>query len=178
MQKLALEGKPTHTNSLGMQFVRIEPGSFMMGSEDASLSDELIEGKAHLRDGDWDEKPGHQVTLTTPFYIGIFQVTNAQYAAFDPTHRDLQSLQNVGFSQKSDEAVVFVDWHDATRFCEWLSEKRDCRIGYRLKRNGNMSVEQEQRRIFIPEIHCHQNFIKTSAKVGIPMLDGVVVQKK
>ena len=89
MQKLAFEGKPIHTNSLGMQFVRIEPGSFMMGSENPSLSDELTEGKAHLRDGDWDERPVHQVTLTTPFYMGVFQVTNAQYAAFDPTHREL-----------------------------------------------------------------------------------------
>ena len=130
MQKLAIEGKPTHTNSLGMQLVRIEPGSFMMGSENASLSDELTAGKTYLRDGDYDEQPVHQVTLTTPFYIGSFQVTNAQYAAFDPTHRELPSLQNVGFSQDDDEAVVFVDWHDATRFCEWLSEKEG--LPYRL----------------------------------------------
>ena len=130
MQKLAFEGKPTGTNSLGMQFVRIEPGSFMMGSENVSLSDELTEGKAHLRDGDWDERPVHQVTLTTPFYIGVFQVTNVQYEAFDPTHRELPSLQNTGFSLEDDEAVVFVDWHDATRFCEWLSEKEG--LPYRL----------------------------------------------
>ena len=48
MQRLAIEGK-THTNSLDMQFVRIEPGTFMMGSENASLSDELTAGKAYLR---------------------------------------------------------------------------------------------------------------------------------
>ena len=72
----------------------------------------------------------HEVRLSTPFYIGIYQVTNAQYAAFDPTHRELPSLQNVGFSQDDDEAVVFVDWHDATRFCEWLSEKEG--LPYRL----------------------------------------------
>ena len=129
MQKLGIEGQ-THTNSLGMQFVRIEPGNFMMGSENASLSDELTANKPHLRDGDWDEQPVHQVTLTTPFYIGIFQVTNAQYAAFNPKHSDLKSLQNVGFSRDDDEAVVFVDWHDATRFCEWLSEKEG--LPYRL----------------------------------------------
>ena len=129
MQELAIKGQ-THTNSLGMQFARIEPGSFMMGSENASLSDELTGGKAHLRDGDWDEHPVHEVTLSTPFYIGIYQVTNAQYAAFDPTHRELPSLQDVGFSRDDDEAVVFVDWHDATRFCEWLSEKEG--LPYRL----------------------------------------------
>ena len=130
MQKLAIEGQ-THTNAIGMQFVRIEPGTFTMGSEDAALSDELIgESRPHLRDGDWDEQPVHQVTLTTPFYIGVFQVTNAQYEMFNPAHRELDSLQNVGFSREDDEAVVFVDWHDATRFCEWLSEKEG--LPYRL----------------------------------------------
>ncbi|RKU22924.1 glycoside hydrolase [Candidatus Poribacteria bacterium] len=128
MQKLA-EGQ-THTNSIGMRFVRIEPGTFTMGSENAALSDELTDGKAHLRDGDWDEQPVHQVTLTMPFYIGIFQVTNAQYETYDPTHRALKSFQNTGFSKEDDEAVVFVDWHDATRFCEWLSEEEG--LPYRL----------------------------------------------
>ena len=137
MQKLAIEGE-THTNSLGMQLVRIEPGTFTMGSEHASLSDELIAGKAYLRDGDSDEKPVHQVTLTTPFYIGIFQVTNAQYEEFQPEHSESRGLPNMGsqassymgFSQDDDEAVVFIDWHDANRFCEWLSEKEG--LPYRL----------------------------------------------
>lgn len=130
VQTLAIEGK-TYTNSIGMPFVRIEPGSFLMGSENAQLSDELTDGKAHLRDGDWDEHPVHQVTLSTPFYMGIFQVTNAQYEAFDPGHRHLRGLPNIGlqaapdigFSREDDEAVVFVNWHDAVRFCEWLSER-------------------------------------------------------
>ena len=128
MHKVVFDGQPTHTNSLGMQFVSIEPGTFMMGSENASLSDELTANKPHLRDGDWDEKPVHQVTLTTPFYIGVFQVTNTQYEAFEPTHSELRG--KLGFSEDDDEAVVFVDWHDATRFCEWLSEKEG--LPYRL----------------------------------------------
>ena len=127
MQKSRIEGK-THTNSLGMEFVSIEPGTFTMGSENAALSDELTDGKAHLRDGDWDEKPGHRVTLTTPFYIGIFQVTNAQYEQFQPAHSKLRG--KLDFSQDDEEAVVFVDWHEATRFCEWLSEKEG--LPYRL----------------------------------------------
>ena len=111
----------TFTNTIGMQFVRIEPGTFMMGSEQANLADDVTAGKEYLRDGDWDEQPVHQVTLTTPFYIGIYQVTNAQYEEFEADHRDLRG--KLGFSKDDDEAVIFVDWHDATRFCEWLSEK-------------------------------------------------------
>lgn len=109
------------TNSIGMQFARIEPGVFMMGSADANLSDELTSDKEYLKDGDWDEQPVHQVSLSTAFHIGIYQVTNAQYEEFDPDHREQRG--KVGFSKDDDEAVVFVDWHDATRFCEWLSEK-------------------------------------------------------
>ena len=127
MQQQTLQDK-TFTNSIGMQFVRIEPGTFMMGSEKANLADELIAGKEYLRDGDWDEQPVHQVTLSTPFYIGIFQVTNAQYEEFQSDHSELRG--KLGFSQDDDEAVVFVDWHDATRFCEWLSKKEG--LPYRL----------------------------------------------
>ena len=118
----------TFTNSIGMQFVRIESGTYMMGSADANLSDELTLGKEYLKDGDWDEQPVHQVTLSTPFHIGIHQVTNAQYEEFDPSHHEQRG--KIGFSKDDDEAVVFVDWHDATRFCQWLSEKEG--LPYRL----------------------------------------------
>lgn len=118
----------TFTNSIGMQFVRIKPGTFTMGTADANLADELTSGKEYLKDGDWDEQPVHQVTLSTPFQIGINQVTNVQYEEFNPTHRELRG--KIGFSQEDDEAVVFVDWHDATRFCEWLSKKEG--LPYRL----------------------------------------------
>jgi formylglycine-generating enzyme required for sulfatase activity len=48
-----------------MDFVLIRPGSFMMGSEN----------------GDTDEKPVHQVTITRPFYMGIYEVRQAQWRA-------------------------------------------------------------------------------------------------
>lgn len=120
MQKQTIQ-EQSFTNSIGMELVRVEPGVFMMGSADANLSDELTAGKEYLKDGDWDEQPIHQVTLSTPFHIGIYQVTNAQYEEFEPTHRELRG--KIGFSQDDDETVVFVDWHDAVRFCKWLSEK-------------------------------------------------------
>ncbi len=45
---------PAISNSIGMQFVLVQPGTFQMGSDD----------------GDSDEKPVHTVTITKPFYIG------------------------------------------------------------------------------------------------------------
>ena len=93
-------------NSIGMKFVRIEPGSFLMGQEEG---------------GDWDERPVHKVNITRPFCMAVTEVTNAQYEKFDPEHRKLRG--KLGFSRDDDEAVVFVSWDDANRFCEWLSKK-------------------------------------------------------
>ena len=104
---------PSHVNSLEMALARIEPGTFLMGSAEG---------------GDFDERPVHRVTIARPFYMGTCEVANAQYEAFDPEHRKLRG--KLGFSQEDDEAVVFVGWHDAVRFCRWLSEKEG--LPYRL----------------------------------------------
>jgi formylglycine-generating enzyme len=98
-------GEETVTNSLGMKMVRVEAGSFTMGSED----------------GDWDERPAHTVTISRPFFLAATEVTNAQYEQFDPQHKHLRG--KLGFSREDDEAVVFVSWHDAVDFCKWLSLK-------------------------------------------------------
>ncbi|MFV1966547.1 MAG: SUMF1/EgtB/PvdO family nonheme iron enzyme, partial [Pirellulaceae bacterium] len=88
-----------------MKLVRIEPGSFMMGSTD----------------GDWDERPAHKVTISRPFYMGVTEVTNAQYEPFDPQHERMRG--KLGFSRDDTEAVVFVSWKDSVAFCNWLSVK-------------------------------------------------------
>ena len=46
---------------------RIEPGTFMMGSPKEEL-------------GHRDDEALHEVTLTQPFYVGVFQVTQKQYS--------------------------------------------------------------------------------------------------
>jgi formylglycine-generating enzyme required for sulfatase activity len=94
------------TNSIGMRFARIEPGRFMMGQE---------------KDGDWDERPVHKVTISKPFYMAVTEVTNAQYEQFDPRHKELRGKR--GLSKEDNEAVIFVSWQEAVKFCEWLSQK-------------------------------------------------------
>lgn len=95
-----------HVNSIGTELVRIEPGSFVMGTPEG---------------GDFDERPVHKVAISRPFLMGATEVTNAQYERFDPGHKRLRG--KLGFSKEDDEAVVFVSWRDAVRFCRWLSEK-------------------------------------------------------
>lgn len=56
-------------NSLGMEFVLIEPGSFLMGSP-------------ATESGRWDDEgPVHEVTLSEPFYMGKYEVTQGQWEA-------------------------------------------------------------------------------------------------
>ncbi len=95
----------TVTNSLGMKLVRIEPGTFRMGSDE----------------GDFDERPAHTVRITRPVRMATTEVTNAQYEQFDPNHRRLRGRG--GFSKADGEAVVCVSWHDAAAFCRWLAER-------------------------------------------------------
>lgn len=125
----------TFTNSIGMRFVRIEPGAFMMGHEgrlpDAVLNVTDADGERKVwlpENGDYDERPVHRVTITRPFYLGIYEVTNEQYEQFDPLHAHLRG--KFGFSIDHDEAVVSVSWHEAAAFCEWLSRKEG--LPYRL----------------------------------------------
>lgn len=94
-------------NSLGMTLISVPAGAFYMGSE---------------RDGkEVDESPVHRVTLSAPFRMAATEVTNAQYEAFDPQHKQLRGKR--GFSTQDEEAVVFVNYQQANAFCAWLSKK-------------------------------------------------------
>ncbi len=116
------EGK-TFTNSIGMKMVWIGSGRFAMGAEPGP--DVLTRG---YQGPDWDESPVHQVTLDRPFHMAATEVTNAQYELFDPNHARFRGT--AGLARVDDDAVVFVSWDDAHRFCRWLSEKE--KLPYRL----------------------------------------------
>jgi len=90
-----------------LKMVRVQAGSFVMGASEAKH--------------DFDEVPAHRVRISQAFSVGATEVTNAQYEEFDPSHRQLRG--KLGFSKADDEAVVFVSWHDAVRYTEWLSKK-------------------------------------------------------
>ena len=55
------------------------------------------------------------------FRMSATEITNAQYEAFDPAHKELRGYE--GFSLADDEAVIMVSWEDAVAYCEWLSHK-------------------------------------------------------
>jgi formylglycine-generating enzyme required for sulfatase activity len=102
------------TSGITMQLVRIPAGKFVMGS----------------RDGAADEAPRAVVNIDKPFWMGATEVTNAQYAAFDPDH-DTRYLDEHGkdhsvpgyIANHPDQPVARVSWREATAFCKWLSKR-------------------------------------------------------
>lgn len=118
----------TITNALGMALVPIGPGSFLMGQDGPRADYRMMAHPAKFDDADWDERPAHRVAITAPFHMAATEVTNDQYERFDPSHR-LQR-EDSRLSRAGDEAVINVSWHDAVKFCEWLSakEKRPYRL--------------------------------------------------
>jgi formylglycine-generating enzyme required for sulfatase activity len=98
------------TNSIGMKLRLIPAGSFMMG---AAPNDDQAQD---------EEKPQHRVEITKPFYIGVYEVTQAQYKAV--------MGESPSRFKGSDNPVEYVSWFDAKAFCRKLSEKEG--LAYRL----------------------------------------------
>jgi hypothetical protein len=71
--------------------------------------------------GYYDEKPVHHVTISKPFYISESEITIDQYTEFKKDHKDQEAYKPY---------VTGISWHEATAFCQWLSEKEG--INYRL----------------------------------------------
>lgn len=85
-----------------MDLVRISSGSFMMGTEST--------------DSIWLEpsRPVHQVTIRRDFYIGQYEVTQAQWSA-------VMGSNPSEFGNCDDCPVEQVSWEDAVEFCDILS---------------------------------------------------------
>ncbi len=105
-----------------MELVPIPAGVFLMGTD------------AWAGFAADDEYPQHLVDIPE-FYIGKYEVTNAQYAAFvEDTGRDAPDHWEADRvpSGKEDYPVVYVSWDDAVAFTEWLGEENETRMAFRL----------------------------------------------
>ncbi|MGC9356662.1 MAG: formylglycine-generating enzyme family protein, partial [Anaerolineae bacterium] len=72
-----------------------------------------------------NELPQHEVTLET-FEIGRYPVTNAEYAVFVKAtgHATPRHWHGGMFPEElADHPVVYVTWHDALAYAEWLRER-------------------------------------------------------
>ncbi|HEY5868890.1 MAG TPA: SUMF1/EgtB/PvdO family nonheme iron enzyme [Candidatus Tectomicrobia bacterium] len=98
----------TQRNSLGMELVRIHPGEFMMGAEK----------------GDSDEKPVRKVTISKPFYLGKYEVTQAQW-------QDVMGTNPSHFKGDPNRPVERVSWKMVQEFISKLNA-REGHSRYRL----------------------------------------------
>lgn len=88
-----------------LELVRVPAGEFLMGSRPAQDKDAMSV-----------EQPQHQVYVSE-FYVGKFEVTNAQYAAYARDEK-IQFDPPIG---RDNHPVVLVSWRHAVAFCRWLS---------------------------------------------------------
>lgn len=87
----------TYTNSIGMEFVLIPAGEFMMGSDN----------------GHNTAKPTHEVTIGNDFYLGKYEVTQGQW---------VEVMGNNPYKFKSNDTPVFaVSWNEAHEFINKLN---------------------------------------------------------
>ena len=96
------------TNSIGMTLVMIPKGTFMMGSPESE-------------EGRDEDEVQHEVTLSKDFYLGVTEVTQAQYQKVmgeNPSYFRGDKVQG----DSSSHPVEEVSWEDAVEFCERLSE--------------------------------------------------------
>ncbi len=103
----------------GMEMLWVPAGCFMMGTPP-----ELRE-----KEDDDDEGPVHRVCLDG-FWMGRYEVTNAQYRKFRPDHssgeyRVAGNAPKTYTLNEDKQPVVNVSWNDAMTFCKWLSDQTD-----------------------------------------------------
>ena len=95
------------TNRYGIELVYVPAGSFMMGAEN----------------GVADEKPVHRVTISEGFYIGMYEVTQAQWQAVVGS--------NPSYFKGENRPVEQVSWDDVQTFLQKLNAQNDGYV-YRL----------------------------------------------
>ena len=72
------------TNSLGMEFVQIPAGEFLMGSDETPerLAHDYPQYERRRLNALGDEAPVHRVRITQPFFMGRHEVTVGQFRQF------------------------------------------------------------------------------------------------
>lgn len=105
------------TNSIGMQFRLIHPGKFMMGD-----------------DSNGPLSPPREVTITKPFWLGIFPVTQEEYATIGKYAEEIgiqvgiNSGNGIYPSTHTGSMAMPVNgitWYEAVEFCNILSRREN-----------------------------------------------------
>ena len=99
-EKLADESN--YTNSIGLEFVKLPEGEFMMGSP--SDEEEILS----------NENPVHKVTIENSYYLSKYEVTQEQWKSV--------MGNNPSYFKGDDLPVESVSWYDVQKFINKLNE--------------------------------------------------------
>jgi formylglycine-generating enzyme required for sulfatase activity len=112
---------------VSMKLVHIPAGKFKMGNHDAPA--ETIKKVGGEEEHVPDEYPAHEVTISKPFYMGIYELTQAQWKAVMGTEPWMTKTA-LGYARAQprpagvDEyPAVWMSSYDAIEFCRKLSKK-------------------------------------------------------
>ena len=90
--------------SVALEMIWVQPGSFTMGQSDGV-----------------ECSPEHNVTLTKGFYLGKYEVTQAQYEAVMTGNSDGLSATPSNWPNNADRPVEQVSWDDIQKFLTRLN---------------------------------------------------------
>lgn len=85
------------------------------------IRDGLTMGAPRSEKGQRANEFERKISLTKPFYAGLFEITNSQFARFDPQKA----------AGAANTPVTSVSWQEAAAYCNWLSAKEKLRPFYK-----------------------------------------------
>ncbi len=125
-------------NSLGMKFRLIPPGEFLMGMAPAEIEESLASSLDFEPRKKWltSAGPQHRVILTQPIYLGLHEVSQAQFETVVGRNPSSFSATGNGANKLAEQdalkhPVDSVYWLDAAEFCEKLAVREELPPQYR-----------------------------------------------
>ncbi|MDC0369681.1 BspA family leucine-rich repeat surface protein, partial [Opitutales bacterium] len=98
--------------TVNLEMIWVEPGTFTMGQNDITNANPEL-----------DSSPEHNVSLTKGFYLGKYEVTQAQYEAVMVGNDENISATPSDWHGYSDRPVEMVSWDDIQVFLTRLNEQ-------------------------------------------------------
>jgi sulfatase modifying factor 1 len=129
--------KATYTNSIGMEFVLIQPGSMVVGrfqppypkrnlsknvsaATNKGMSWTSTDYQLAVKLGMQEARPGFSVTISRPYYIGKFEVTQEQWKQVMGNNPSVFQGDKVK-DDANQHPVESVTWQDAQKFLSKLN---------------------------------------------------------
>ncbi len=128
----------TRTDEFGIEQVWVPAGTFMMGTDEVDIDALLAQDPpSWMHDAFSSEKPAHEVTLTSGYWIDAYEVTNRAFQAFvdaggyeDQSHwsengwawlgrQDAKKLPAFCAENSPDKPRVCVTWYEAQAYAAW-----------------------------------------------------------